>query len=291
MSEPRSLKEYLVQASREGWAVGHFNFGTVEQLMGIVAAAQKTNAPVMVGTSEGERDLLRPKVAAAMVHAIGEELRIPIFLNADHSKRVDRISEALDAGYDSMHLDGSELSFEENVAATKSAVDEVRKQSEIISVEGELGVVGGASEVYKEKRDVRPEDYTKPEEAREFVERTGVDRLAIMVGNIHGISPDESRLDIERIRQIRAAVPREVALVLHAASGIPDEDVRAAIEAGVTNVHVSTEIRMEWKAGLTEALSAAPDEYAPYKLLPPVVTAIEGLVAKKISLFGSSEKA
>ena len=281
----KTLKEYLVQASREGWAIGHFNFATIEQFIGIIEASKKTNKPVMLGTSEGERDLLRPVLAAALVRQARETLELPIFLNADHSKSVDRISQALDAEYDSVHIDASEFSFEENIAVTKQAVEEVRKRSETVSVEGELGFVRRASEVYREKIVIMPEDYTKPEEAREFVHRTGVDRLAIMVGNIHGISPDEPRLDIARIAQIRAAIPKEIALVLHAASGIPDSDVRAAIRVGVTNVHISTEIRAIWKASLLRALSAAEDEYAPYKILPTVIADIERLVAQKISLF------
>ena len=156
-----------------------------------------------------------------------------------------------------------------------------------MSVEGELGYLRGESKVQNEKIVVRPEDYTDPGQAGEFAARTGVDRLAIAVGNIHGISLDEPDLDIERIRAIRASVPHETALVLHAGSGIPDSQIRAAISAGIANIHINTDIRVAFVQGLKNAIVAHPDETAMYKLDAPAIAAMKEVVKQKLTLFGA----
>ena len=148
----------------------------------------------------------------------------------------------------------------------------------------------GDSKIQKEKIEVRQEDYTDPEKAREFVEKTKVDRLAIAVGNIHGISLDEPALDIQRILAIRRAVPRAVALVLHAGSGIPDEQLSNAIGAGIANIHINTDIRVAYVKELKKSLEAHLDEVAMYKLDASAIAAMKNIVVEKLKLFGSENK-
>ena len=293
----RFLKEILQKASKEGWATGHFNASELDQMRAIVEACKEVGASAIIGTSEGERKHLGLREAVAIRDAMRTDFQIPIFLNADHTKSVEAAKEAIDAGYDSVHIDLSALPFEENVHSTKEVVEYVRTkaascklQAANFSVEGELGYLRGESKIQKEKIVIKPEDYTNPEQAREFVEKTGVDRLAIAIGNIHGISLDEPNLDIERIRAIRQSVPQEVALVLHAGSGIPDEQIKAAIKAGIANIHINTELRVAFVDALKKSFSEDLDEVAMYKLDTAAIEAMKKLVKEKLELFGSSGK-
>src|SRR3989344_2259463 len=236
------LNEYLKQAQDGKYAIGHFNFATADVLRGIVEAAKDAGAPaVMVGTSEGEADFIGLKEAVALVRALREEYGFPVFLNADHFKSFEKCKEATDAGYDSIIIDASKLPNEDNIALTKQVADYCRSVKPDISVEGELGYLRGSSEV-QAKIEISVADYTKPEEVADFVSRTGVDRMAIVFGNIHGIVTDqEEKLDVEHFSKIVAAEPRPY-YVLHGASGLKDEDVAASIKAGITNVHFNTEL-------------------------------------------------
>ena len=285
-----TLSEILRKALKEKWAVPHFNFSNLETLKAIAEAARETKSPVMAGTSEGEREFLGLSEAVALVKSFRGE-GIMIFLNADHTKSVDAAKEAVDAGYDSVHIDLSAKSFEENVGGTAEVAKYARAKSPDISVEGELGYLRGESQVQKKKIEVNPEDYTNPDQAAEFVKKTDVDRLAVAVGNIHGINLDEPDLDIERIKKIRQAVPENVILVLHAGSGIPDEQIKAAISAGISNIHISTELRAEFREELEKSLHKSGEaEYAPYKIMKPVVEAIKEKAIEKIKLFGAENK-
>jgi fructose-bisphosphate aldolase class II len=286
-----NLQEILQEATRHGWATGHFNASELDQMRAIVEACREAGAPAIIGSSEGEARHFGYAEAVALRDVMRKEYGIPIFLNADHHKSVESAKTAIDAGYDSVHIDLSALPFEENIRGTHEVVEYGKQHSNIlknveISVEGELGYLRGESKIQNEKIEVSPEDYTDPEQAREFVVRTGVDRLAIAVGNIHGISLDEPDLDIERIRAIRAAVPQEVALVLHAASGIPDEQVKVAIAAGIANIHINTELRVAYTDALKKSLTEDLDQVAMYKLDAAAIEAMKNLIKKKLQLFG-----
>src|SRR3989338_10462044 len=198
-----NLNYYLKQAKDGHYALGHFNFATEDVLRGIVEACRDAGAPaVMVGTSEGEAGFVGMKEAAALVKVMKEDMNYPIFLNADHYKSFDKCKEAIDAGYDSIIIDASKLPNEENIALTKQVVDYARSVNPNISVEGELGYLKGSSEV-QQKIEISPADYSKPQEVADFVSRTGVDRMAIVFGNIHGIVTDqEEKLDIEHLNKI-----------------------------------------------------------------------------------------
>lgn len=306
----KTLEEHLRDALKNRWATGHFNASESDQFRAICETAKEVGSPVIIGTSEGEAAHLGYLEAVALRDAFRKEFGIPIFLNADHHKSAEFAKKAIDAGYDSAHIDLSALPFEENVKGTREVVEYVR-QKELgtwnlelrnkdqapssklqapFSVEGELGYLRGSSEIQNEKIEVIPEDYTDPEQAREFAEKTGVDRLAIAVGNIHGISLDEPALDIARIVAIRAAVPKEVALVLHAGSGIPDEQIKTAIEAGIANIHINTDIRVAYVNELKETLTEKSEEAAMYKLDEDAMQAMKKVIKKKLELFGAINK-
>ncbi len=284
-----NLNYYLKQARDGHYAIGHFNFATEDVLKGIVEASRDAGAPaVMVGTSEGEAGFFGIKEAVSVVRALREDLGYPVFLNADHFKSFEKCKEAVDAGYDSIIIDASRFNLEENIALTKQVVDcarEISKYRNIeISVEGELGYLRGSSEV-QQKIEISPADYSKPEEVADFISRTGVDRMAIVFGNIHGIVTDqEEKLDIEHFSKIIAAEPRPY-YVLHGASGLKDEDVAAAIKAGITNVHFNTELRVVYRNEIDKQFHAHPNETTPYKYLGPAVEEVKKLVAAKIRLF------
>ncbi len=286
----KNLKEAIAEAGAGKKAIGHFNISDIAALEAIFQSARALNAPVIIGTSEGEREFIGPQQAAALIKSLREEYDFPIFLNADHTHSLEKIKEAVAAGYDAVLFDGGKLPFEENVRQTKEAVDYVKSQNPEILVEGELGYIGSSSEVLKEipaGAALKPEDLTSPEQAKEFVERTGVDLLAPAVGNIHGIIVQagfSEKLDIERIKAIRGLV--NIPLVLHGGSGLSDEDFRAAIEAGINIVHINTEIRQAWRHGMEEGLKENPEEIAPYKIYPATVEEIKKIVKHKLEIFG-----
>jgi len=249
-------------------------------------AAKKFNAPVMIGLSEGERKFVGLKQAVAMVKSFKEEYGLPVFLNPDHSHSVESAKDAFDAGFDSVHIDLSKLSFEKNIKGTKEVVDYVKSKNPEISVEGELGYLRGESRIQKEVIKIKPEDLTKPEEAVEFADKTGIDRFAGAYGNSHGIFLEEPALDIERIRAVRKILPEKVAMVLHGGSGIPDEQIKEAIKAGIANIHINTEIRTAYTEALRKFLADNPEEATPYKILASAVEAVRKKVEEKLKLFG-----
>lgn len=282
-----SLNEILQQATREKWSTGHFNASTLEQMRVICRVCKELGSPAIIGTSEGEREHIGLCEAVALRQALRHEFGIPVFLNADHSKSVDSATAAIDSGYDSVHIDLSSLPFEENMHRTREVVEYTKSK---ISIEGELGYVRGESKIQKEKIEVKLEDLTDPQQAREFVEKTGVDRLAIAVGNIHGLALDEPALDVERIRAIRKAVSESCSLVLHAGSGIPDDHIRDAVAAGIANIHINTDIRVAFVGGLREHLAEHPEETTPYKIFPEAEKAMARVVEEKLKLFGAVGK-
>ncbi len=288
-----TLTEILKKATQEHWAVGHFNISNMEQLHGIINAAKNLRAPVMIGLSEGERDAFGLNQAVAVIESFKKETGLPIFVNSDHSKSPESAIKAFDAGFNSIHIDLSKLNYEENVAGTKKVADYVHAKNPDISVEGELGyLVTDSSKIYKEAVEIPEESLTKPEQAVEFVKTTGVNRFAGAYGNLHGISlKTEKKLDLERIMAIREALPVEVALVLHGGSGTNDEMFKRAIEAGIANIHISTEIRIAYSEALRKAMADMPEETTPYKFFPSVIKAVQDKVEERLRLFGSVNRA
>lgn len=289
-------KKLFRNAEAGGYAIGQFNASTADQIKGIITTAARLRAPVIVATSEGECAFMGARQAVKLCEAYEEETDTPIILNADHTykdapaiENLDKIKKLLDAGYNSIHFDGSVLPFEENVKWTKQVVELCKEKDLNISVEGELGFLPGASEVSEKKVEIKDEYLTDPEQAREFVEATGIDRLAVSVGNSHGISFQEDKLDIERIANIKKAIGDRAVLVLHGGSGIPEDQIRAAIAAGIRKINVNTELRVAFHAALKEVLTTTT-QTTPYKFFPPAITAVAEVVEKKIALFGSEKR-
>lgn len=285
----KSLKEVLEETKTKNIALGHFNISDLTALQAIFESARELDLPIFIGLSEGEEKFIGTKMAVALIRSLREEYDYPIFLNADHSHSFDRVKQVVEAGFDSVIFDASKLSFEENLKQTKEVVEWVKSRRPEVAVEGELGYIGSASEVQKEipaGAALEEKDLTSPEEARQFVEETKVDMLAPAVGNIHGIivaEGFEERLNIARVKAIREAVG--IPLVLHGASGLPAEDFRDAVKAGINLVHINTEIRVAWRKGMEEGLKANPDEVAPYKIMPFAREEVQKVVLEKLKLF------
>ena len=288
MSTIPTLREVIADAEAKKVAVGHFNISNLEALWAIFHAAKSLNLPVIVGLSEGERDFVGVRQAVALVKSIREEYQYPIFINADHTYSVERVKEAIDAGFDAVIFDGAKLSPDENIAKTKECVDYARASGRDVLVEAEVGYIGSSSKVL----DAIPEGVkfddttlTTPEQAERFVRETGVDLFAPAVGNMHGMlrNAPEPRLDIPRISKVRAAAG--VPLVLHGGSGTSDEDFRDAIKAGISLVHINTEIRVAFVKTLAEYLVAHPDEVAPYKVMKEPTEAMQKVIEARLRLF------
>jgi len=285
-----NLKDYLNKALKEGWALPHFNISDAVTLAGICEAAKELGSPLLIGTSEGERKFIGLRQAVAMVKIYREEYKLPIFLNADHHRSVSTAQEAVDAGYDSIHIDLSVAKLEENISGTKEVVAYAKSKNKNISVEGEVGyLVTESSKIYKEIIEIPPESLTLPEEAARFVKETGVDRFAPAVGNLHGIAANVKKLDIARIEAIRAVIG-DAAMVLHGGSGTPDDQIKEAIKAGINNIHINTELRVAYAETLRKFLADHPDETTPYKFFTPVIEAVKSKATEKIKLFGSDNR-
>lgn len=293
------FKDILINAQRDHYAIGQFNVSNLETLKAVLSAAEKLKAPVIIGTSEGEREFIGRRQIVKLAEACREETRIPIILNADHTKSLEEIKRVVEAGYDMIHFDGSKLPLEENIKQTKEVVEYIqesrinppiwRKESGIL-IEGELGYLRGDSNIHDEV-EIQPEDMTFPDEVARFVRETGVDSLAVVIGNVHGIvKTGNPRLDLNRLREIRDAVGKKF-LVLHGGSGIDNNDIKKAIEIGIVKININTELRVAYVDSLRKALQENPDETTPYKIFPAVIKAIGDIIENKIKLFGSINKA
>jgi fructose-bisphosphate aldolase class II len=284
----KKLKEYILEAEKEGRAIGHFNISNLETLRGIFNSARKLNLPVIIGTAEGERKFIGTKQAVALVKSLREEYDYPIFLNADHTYSFEGVKECIDAGYDSVIFDATGMSYEDNVKITKKCVEYARSVNPDIIVEAELGFIGSSSKVLDkipEGVKISEEFLTKPEEAKRFVEETGVDMLAPAVGNIHGMLKGgvDPALNIKRIAEIKSVI--NIPIVLHGASGNSEEDIKNAIKAGISLIHINTEIRVAFRKALEAELIEKKDEVAPYKYMDKAIIAVEEVIDKKLKLF------
>ena len=286
----KTLKQTVWEAREKKVAVGHFNISNLEALWGIFRAAQSLNVPVIIGVSEGEREFVGVNQVAAVVKSIREEYDYPIYLNADHTYSFDKVKEAIDAGFDSVIVDGAKLSFEENVKLTKQCVEYARASGREVLVEAELGYIGQSSKVLDEIPEgvmLDESSLTDPTKAKEFVELTGVDMLAPAVGNFHGMLRGgvDPKLNIERVKAISDATG--IPLVLHGGSGNSEDDFKQAIANGINIVHINTEIRLAYRDAVKKALQENPEEVAPYKFLKPGMLAVQEVVANKLRFFNN----
>lgn len=288
-------REVLKSAQMGKYAVGSFNFSTAEILKAIVLAAKELNAPIIVSTSEGEANFVGIREAAALADAWRAATKLPIILNLDHGKDMEIIKKAIAAGYNAIHFDGTKLAYEENVRQTKLVVDYIRSAEKTfdrqIIVEGELGYLRGSSALHHELLEIKEEDLTGPEQAKDFLEKTGVDSLAVVIGNAHGIFlKNEEKLNLLRLQEIKSEIGNNAFLVLHGGSGISTDDIKKAIGIGIVKVNINTELRIAYKDALEEELEKQPEETTPYKIMQPSFEAVKKVVEDKIKLFGSGGK-
>lgn len=280
----------VLQAKSDGHAIAHFNISNLDQARAIAQVAEELKQPVIIGVSEGERDYIGVAMARTLIDELNQEYSVPIFLNADHTYSLEKVMEVVEAGYDSVIVDGAKLPYEENVALVKTCVDYVRayeaKTGKRILVEAELGYIGQSSSLNTELPEgVTEANITTVDQARDFVLRTGVDMFAPAIGNIHGMLVDapEPKLHIDRLREITAIV--DVPLVLHGASGNTDEDLKAAIDAGIAIIHINTEIRKAFRDGEMSYLEEHPQEVAPYKFGKEGQEEMKKVVRAKMQLY------
>jgi fructose-bisphosphate aldolase class II len=284
------LRNILHHAQTSGVAIGHFNVADLVLLKAVFAAARELNVPVMVGASKGEREFMGVRELACAVQILRQESDFPIFLNSDHTHSMAEAVDATKAGFDMISFDSSSLPFEQNVGKTKEVVGVLKSINPDILIEGEIGDIGTGSQIHEDSPDLS-KSYTTPEEAKHFVDRTGVDILAPAVGNMHGMlksmvsGETKKRLDIVRIAEIKKAT--QVPLTLHGGSGTADEDLRKAIAAGVNMVHINTELRVAWRRGLEDGLNNRPQEVVPYKILPFAVESVKGVALSRLRLFNN----
>jgi len=283
----KTLREMLVEAQQNQVAIGHFNISDLAGLKAVFESARALDVPVIVGLSEGERAFMGAREAAATVRVLRQDYDYPIFLNADHTHSLASAEDAARAGFDSIVFDRSELPFAQNIAETRRAVETLKAINPSILIEGEIGEIGTGSEIHEEA----PQGLTltTTEEAKEFASATGIDILAPAVGNTHGLSRSmvrgeaQKRLNIDRIGEIGKATG--LFMTLHGASGTNDDDLRRAIRAGITEIHINTEVRLAWRRGLEDAFAKERDQVVPYKLLPAAVDAMKQVVSARLLLF------
>lgn len=282
--------ELINEYKKGGKAIAHFNISNLDQARAIVEVAQELNQPVIIGASEGERDYMGIDMVRTIVSELNQEYDVPVFLNADHTYTLEKVTEVVEAGYDSVIVDGAKLPYEENVALVKSCVDYVRsyevKTGKRVLVEAELGYIGQSSSLNTALPEgVTEANLTTPEQAKDFILRTGIDMFAPAIGNVHGMLIDatEPALHIDRLKEITAVV--DVPLVLHGASGNTDEDLKGSIDNGVAIIHINTEIRKAFRDGEMHYLEEHPNEVAPYKFGHEGQEEMKKIVRAKMMLY------
>ena len=287
----KNIKHYFDKAKKERWAIGQFNFSDFTQMKAIISAAGQLKSPVILGTSEGESKFFGLQEAVALRNALREKTGLPIFLNLDHGKSFEYLKGAIDAGYDMVHFDGSKMPLEENIKISKEVVKYAKGKG--VVVEGEVGRIGtDASRIYSEKFEIKEEDLTDPKQAEEYIGKTGVDLLAVSIGNFHGMedSGTEPRLRLNRLEELTKVLDKSL-FVLHGGSGTDEQDVKKAIGLGIVKININTELRLAFSSNLRKFLDNHSEEIVPYKFLVDAEEAVEKVAESKIKLFGSNDKA
>lgn len=287
-------QQYFQKAKDEHFAIGAFNAASIETLRAVAQAAQKLKAPVMIEASHGEVEYFGLNELVATVRAMEQHFSVPILLNLDHAPDYEACKKALDAGFDYLHLDGSKLSIEDNVEQTKRLVLEAHEKG--VMVEGEIDNINAMGAGSSDHRghsidEFRSDEiYTQPEKAADFVNKTNVDTFASFVGNVHGLYSQPKTLKLDLLERISDVLPGKF-LSLHGGSGIPDEDVKAAIKLGIVKVNVNSELRQAYFEKLKEIVNRPSEgEIAIYKIMPDAIIAMQQVVEKKIEMFGSVGK-
>lgn len=285
---------HLMQRSRsQGFAVGAFNIDNQETLIAVSRAAQKLQSPVLIEVSDGEVKALGLENIRDMADNYKAEYGIEMYLNLDHSPTVEDCRRAIDAGFEFIHIDISQANHDaprsEIIAKTKEVVEYAKFTGAL--VEAEERYFMGSSNLHTETIDYEEvKKYnTKPEEAVDFVSQTGIDTLAVQVGNLHGLYPVPKELDLELLQHIRDAIQCQISL--HGGSGTPLHYFEEAARIGVSKININSDMRYVFRKTLEKVLAENPNEYAVVKLMPEVYGAVQTVVEEKIGAFGSAGKA
>lgn len=280
-----SIKELLLKAQKERYAVGAFNCNNMEIVQAIVAAAEAEKAPVIIQASQGAIKYAGINYIAGLTRIAAESVKVPIALHLDHGTSFEQCIRCIRSGFSSVMIDGSKLSLEENIALTKKVIEAASTIG--VSVEGELGKIGGTEDDISVS--AKEALFTDPTEAERFCQETGVDALAIAIGTAHGQYKGIPKLDFDRLKQIvrRVSTP----IVLHGSSGVPDDAIREAVSLGVVKVNIDTNIREAFTEAARKVLTENLKEIDPRMVLGPAREAAVNVIREKIRIFGSTGKA
>ena len=272
--------EMLKKAQAGGYAVGAFNAENLEMVQAIIAAAEAEKAPVIIQTTPGTLKYAGPECFAGIVSRLARDAEVPVALHLDHGNSYELAEKCAQEGYTSLMIDGSKLPYEGNVTLTRR----VTEMAGGLPVEAELGTVGGK----EDGMEAKPQ-YTDPDEAADFVNRTGISSFAVAIGTAHGVYKGEPKLDLDRLSAVRARV--QVPLVLHGTSGVPEDQVRECIRRGICKVNYATDLRIAFTAAVKKAIGEQPEAFDPKKYLAEGRKAVQNRVQELIRLLGSSGKA
>lgn len=279
------VKELLKRAEEGKYAVGAFNVNNMELVQAILAAAEAEKAPVIMQASQGAIKYAGIEYIYALASLAASLSTVPVALHLDHGTSFEQCMKCIRVGFTSVMIDGSKFPMEENIALTNKVLEVARATG--VSVEAELGKIGGTEDdIHVDERDAF---FTDPEEARYFVEKTGVDSLAVAIGTAHGQYKGIPQLDFPRLEKIVSLV--KIPIVLHGSSGVPDEAVQEAIRLGVRKVNIDTNIREAFTAACRQVLDNNPKEIDPRKVLGPAREAATQVIREKIRVFGSAGRA
>lgn len=278
-----NMNDVLLPAKEKGYGVGFFNAVNVEMARAVIETAEELNAPVMVGTAEVLLPAMEMERVAEYLIPMAQKAKVPVCVHYDHGLTKERCKQAIELGFTSIMYDCSMDDYETNIARLKEMTDVCHALN--ITVEGELGHVGDNAGAGKLEN---PSDYfTDPDTALDFVRRTGVDSLAVAVGNAHGDYAFPPKLDFERIRRISEMT--DLPLVLHGGSGLSNDDFKQAVSCGICKVNIFTDIDKAGKAGIEKGLAAGAKTIM--GLIPYEIEAMKEVVREKITLFGSLDRA
>jgi len=285
-----NMREILKAAEAGKYAVGAFGVQNLETCQAVVEAAVEERSPAILIISSGAIKYAGLQVIADIVKTLAEAAPVPIVAHLDHGESFKLATQCIHAGFKSVMVDASHFPYEENVAITKQVVEMAHAVN--ATVEGEIGKIGGVEENIVVS--AAEATMTEPEEAARFVKDTGVDAVAVAIGNAHGLYHGEPKLDIPRMGRIYAAVKAvdpNCALVLHGGSGTPDHMIREAIAAGVSKINIGTELKLAFVNGVKETLAKKPNVDDPRHLIAPAREAVKAVTKEKMRLFGSSGRA
>ena len=281
-----TMREMLQDADKRKYAVGAFNANNMEIVQAIIEAANEEQSPVILQASQGAIKYAGIEYITAMVKTAAQSAKVPVALHLDHGTSFEQIVACVRYGFSSVMIDASKLPLEENIAMVNKVI-EVAKKGAGLSVEAELGKIGGTEDDISVSE--REALMTLPEEAVKFVESTDLDALAVAIGTAHGPYKGTPKLDFDRLDKINQAV--SVPLVLHGASGVPDEAITKAVSLGICKVNIDTQLRQAFVGGVRKILAEKPNEIDPRKVLAPAREAMKAVVKEKMRVFGCAGKA